>query len=175
MDREVKQLKQSRIPIVKVRWNSRRGPEFIWEREDFFKSKYSHLFSNKKKASMKNRAPGRRSSKGRRIQEKKEGKDFDLFVGFHCVNLELRSFCDVEWRFVEGDCVMSGERTERWMRDDGMVAFSEEESLDVCERLLEGFGEGCEVEIVGWMERESGDQFVPSWRNWGVEVAIGGL
>nr|GEU69547.1 putative reverse transcriptase domain-containing protein [Tanacetum cinerariifolium] len=39
MDREVKRLKQSRIPIVKVRWNSRRGPEFTWEREDFFKSK----------------------------------------------------------------------------------------------------------------------------------------
>ncbi|GKF30303.1 putative reverse transcriptase domain-containing protein, partial [Tanacetum coccineum] len=34
MDREVKQLKQSRIPIVKVCWNSRRGPEFTWERED---------------------------------------------------------------------------------------------------------------------------------------------
>ncbi|GJW43121.1 putative reverse transcriptase domain-containing protein [Tanacetum coccineum] len=33
MDREVKRLKQSRIPIVKVRWNSRRGPEFTWERE----------------------------------------------------------------------------------------------------------------------------------------------
>ncbi|GJX34301.1 putative reverse transcriptase domain-containing protein [Tanacetum coccineum] len=31
MDREVKRLKQSRIPIVKVRWNSRRGPEFTWE------------------------------------------------------------------------------------------------------------------------------------------------
>ncbi|GKA43894.1 putative reverse transcriptase domain-containing protein [Tanacetum coccineum] len=31
MDREVKQLKQSRIPIVKVHWNSRRGPEFTWE------------------------------------------------------------------------------------------------------------------------------------------------
>ncbi|GJV11678.1 hypothetical protein Tco_1353219 [Tanacetum coccineum] len=29
MDREVKRLKQSRFPIVKVRWNSRRGPEFI--------------------------------------------------------------------------------------------------------------------------------------------------
>ncbi|GJU41344.1 putative reverse transcriptase domain-containing protein [Tanacetum coccineum] len=28
MDREVKNLKQSRIPIVKVRWNSRRGPKF---------------------------------------------------------------------------------------------------------------------------------------------------
>ncbi|GKB18254.1 putative reverse transcriptase domain-containing protein [Tanacetum coccineum] len=63
MDREVKQLKQSRIPIVKVRWNSRRGPEFRWEREDYFKSKYPHLFSNKRKASMKNRAPGRRSRK----------------------------------------------------------------------------------------------------------------
>ncbi|GJV32533.1 putative reverse transcriptase domain-containing protein [Tanacetum coccineum] len=34
IDHEVKCLKQSRIPIVKVRWNSRRGPEFTWERED---------------------------------------------------------------------------------------------------------------------------------------------
>nr|GEW85966.1 putative reverse transcriptase domain-containing protein [Tanacetum cinerariifolium] len=34
MDREIKQLRQSRIPIVKVRWNSKRGPEFTWERED---------------------------------------------------------------------------------------------------------------------------------------------
>ncbi|GKA43956.1 hypothetical protein Tco_0736680, partial [Tanacetum coccineum] len=34
MDCEVKRMKQSRIPIVKVRWNSRRGPEFTWERED---------------------------------------------------------------------------------------------------------------------------------------------
>nr|GEY97965.1 putative reverse transcriptase domain-containing protein [Tanacetum cinerariifolium] len=34
MDREVKQLKQSRIPIVKLRWNSTRGPEFMWEREN---------------------------------------------------------------------------------------------------------------------------------------------
>ncbi|GKC98570.1 reverse transcriptase domain-containing protein, partial [Tanacetum coccineum] len=34
MDREVKQLRQSRIPIFKVRWNSERGPEFTWERED---------------------------------------------------------------------------------------------------------------------------------------------
>ncbi|GJY46988.1 putative reverse transcriptase domain-containing protein [Tanacetum coccineum] len=46
MDREVKWLKQSRIPIVKVRWNSRRGPEFTWEREDQMKKKYSHLFVN---------------------------------------------------------------------------------------------------------------------------------
>ncbi|GJS67198.1 putative reverse transcriptase domain-containing protein [Tanacetum coccineum] len=63
MDRKVKQLKQSRIPIVNVRWNSRRGPEFTWEREDYFNRKYPHLFLNKKKASMKNRARGRRSRK----------------------------------------------------------------------------------------------------------------
>nr|GEY83151.1 hypothetical protein [Tanacetum cinerariifolium] len=40
MDREVKRLKQSRIPIVKVCWNSRRRPEFTWECEDFFRSKH---------------------------------------------------------------------------------------------------------------------------------------
>ncbi|GJS60162.1 putative reverse transcriptase domain-containing protein [Tanacetum coccineum] len=46
IDREVKRLKQSRIPIIKVRWNSRRGPEFTWEREDQFKKKYPHLFTS---------------------------------------------------------------------------------------------------------------------------------
>ncbi|GJY65988.1 putative reverse transcriptase domain-containing protein [Tanacetum coccineum] len=46
MDREFKQLKQSRIPIVKVRWNSKRGPEFTWECEDQIRAKYPHLFSN---------------------------------------------------------------------------------------------------------------------------------
>ncbi|GJW98699.1 hypothetical protein Tco_0180507 [Tanacetum coccineum] len=61
MDREVKQLKQSRIPIVKVRWNSRRGPEYTWEREDFFKRNYPHLFSSNQKTRKRNRAPGRRS------------------------------------------------------------------------------------------------------------------
>nr|GEY99035.1 putative reverse transcriptase domain-containing protein [Tanacetum cinerariifolium] len=48
MDREVKQLKQSRIPIVKVRWNSQRGPEFTWERKDFFRRKYPHLFARRR-------------------------------------------------------------------------------------------------------------------------------
>nr|GEU88419.1 copia protein [Tanacetum cinerariifolium] len=46
MDREIKKLRQSRITIVKVRWNSKRGPEFIWEREDEIRAKYPHLFSN---------------------------------------------------------------------------------------------------------------------------------
>ncbi|GJY01756.1 putative reverse transcriptase domain-containing protein [Tanacetum coccineum] len=45
MDQEVKRLKQSRIPIVKARWNSRRGPEFTWERENQFQKKYPHLFT----------------------------------------------------------------------------------------------------------------------------------
>nr|GEX60257.1 putative reverse transcriptase domain-containing protein [Tanacetum cinerariifolium] len=45
VDREVKWLKRSHIPIVKVRWNSRRGPEFTWEREDQFHKKYPHIFT----------------------------------------------------------------------------------------------------------------------------------
>ncbi|GJR43843.1 reverse transcriptase domain-containing protein [Tanacetum coccineum] len=47
MDREIKSLKRSRIPIVKVRWDSKRGPEYTWEREDHMKSKYPHLFVNR--------------------------------------------------------------------------------------------------------------------------------
>nr|GEX09799.1 retrotransposon protein, putative, Ty3-gypsy subclass [Tanacetum cinerariifolium] len=47
MERKIKRLKQSRIPLVKVRWNSRRGPEFTWEREDLFRKKYLHLFTNR--------------------------------------------------------------------------------------------------------------------------------
>ncbi|GJX40546.1 putative reverse transcriptase domain-containing protein [Tanacetum coccineum] len=46
IEREIKRLKQSRIPLVKVPWNSRIGPEFTWEREDSFKKKYPHLFTN---------------------------------------------------------------------------------------------------------------------------------
>ncbi|GJY04394.1 hypothetical protein Tco_0370334 [Tanacetum coccineum] len=46
MDREVKRLKQSHILIVKVRWNSRRGPEFTWERQDQMQQKYPRLFAN---------------------------------------------------------------------------------------------------------------------------------
>ncbi|GKG39802.1 hypothetical protein Tco_0463947, partial [Tanacetum coccineum] len=42
MDCKVKRLKQSCILIIKVRWNSRRGPEFTWEREDQFRKKYPH-------------------------------------------------------------------------------------------------------------------------------------
>ncbi|GKA40744.1 putative reverse transcriptase domain-containing protein, partial [Tanacetum coccineum] len=50
IDKEVKRLKQSRIPIVKVRWNLQRGPEFTWEREDQIKNKYPHLFTSKDEA-----------------------------------------------------------------------------------------------------------------------------
>ncbi|GKC37172.1 putative reverse transcriptase domain-containing protein [Tanacetum coccineum] len=46
LEREFKKLKRSRIAIVKVRWNSKRGPKFTWEREDQMKLKYSHLFSD---------------------------------------------------------------------------------------------------------------------------------
>nr|GEX08668.1 reverse transcriptase domain-containing protein [Tanacetum cinerariifolium] len=45
MDREVKKLKKEWIPIVKVCWNSRRGPELTWEREEEMKRKYPQLFA----------------------------------------------------------------------------------------------------------------------------------
>ncbi|GKC58053.1 hypothetical protein Tco_1085651 [Tanacetum coccineum] len=45
LEREFMKLKRSRIAIVKVRWNSKRDPEFTWEREDQMKLKYPHLFS----------------------------------------------------------------------------------------------------------------------------------
>ncbi|GJS81789.1 putative reverse transcriptase domain-containing protein [Tanacetum coccineum] len=50
VDRDVKRLKQSRIPIVKVCWNSQRGLKFTWEREDQIKKKYPHLFTSKDEA-----------------------------------------------------------------------------------------------------------------------------
>ncbi|GKD00291.1 putative reverse transcriptase domain-containing protein [Tanacetum coccineum] len=46
LEREFKKLKRSRIAIVKVRWNSKRGPEFMRERKDQMKLKYPHLFSD---------------------------------------------------------------------------------------------------------------------------------
>ncbi|GKD63880.1 hypothetical protein Tco_1305988 [Tanacetum coccineum] len=51
MDREVKRLKQSCIPIVKVHWNSKRGPKYTWEREDQMQKKYPYLFANPESAS----------------------------------------------------------------------------------------------------------------------------
>ncbi|GJV63985.1 hypothetical protein Tco_1474813 [Tanacetum coccineum] len=46
LEREFKKLKRSRFAIVKVRWNSKQGPEFTWERKDQMKLKYPHLFSS---------------------------------------------------------------------------------------------------------------------------------
>ncbi|GJX35153.1 hypothetical protein Tco_0246710, partial [Tanacetum coccineum] len=51
MEQEIKQLKRSRIPLVKVRWNSKRGSEFTWECEDSFKEKYPQLFTNRASSS----------------------------------------------------------------------------------------------------------------------------
>nr|GEZ51202.1 reverse transcriptase domain-containing protein [Tanacetum cinerariifolium] len=51
MEREIKRLKRSRIPLVKVCWNSMRGPEFTCKREDLFKKKYPHLFTNRTSSS----------------------------------------------------------------------------------------------------------------------------
>nr|GFA15645.1 putative reverse transcriptase domain-containing protein [Tanacetum cinerariifolium] len=47
MEQDIKRLKRIQIPLVKVRENSRRGPEFTWECEDSFRKKYPHLFTNR--------------------------------------------------------------------------------------------------------------------------------
>ncbi|GJV38683.1 putative reverse transcriptase domain-containing protein [Tanacetum coccineum] len=44
VEQDVKKLKRRRIPLVKVRWNSRQGAEYTWEHEDQFRKKYPHLF-----------------------------------------------------------------------------------------------------------------------------------
>nr|GEY00900.1 putative reverse transcriptase domain-containing protein [Tanacetum cinerariifolium] len=44
MNLKVRSLKRSKISLVKVRWNSKRDPEFTWEHEDHMKSKYPQLF-----------------------------------------------------------------------------------------------------------------------------------
>ncbi|GJV48469.1 hypothetical protein Tco_1438681 [Tanacetum coccineum] len=46
MDHEVKSLKRSKIPIIKVHWNSKHDPEFMWERKDHIKAKYPLLFAD---------------------------------------------------------------------------------------------------------------------------------
>ncbi|KAI3704519.1 hypothetical protein L1987_74741 [Smallanthus sonchifolius] len=45
-DWKVQRLRRSRIKLVKVRWNSKRGPEYTWEREDQMKTKYPSLFKD---------------------------------------------------------------------------------------------------------------------------------
>ncbi|GKE91730.1 putative reverse transcriptase domain-containing protein [Tanacetum coccineum] len=45
VEQDVKNLKRRKIPLVKVRWNSRQGAEYTWEREDQFRKKYPNLFS----------------------------------------------------------------------------------------------------------------------------------
>ncbi|KAJ0854279.1 putative nucleotidyltransferase, Ribonuclease H [Helianthus annuus] len=43
-DRQVKKLRRKHVPIVKVKWDARRGPEFTWEVESTMKEKYPYLF-----------------------------------------------------------------------------------------------------------------------------------
>ncbi|GJY97127.1 putative reverse transcriptase domain-containing protein [Tanacetum coccineum] len=47
MDRKIKKLKRRKIALVKVRWNSKRGPKFTWEHEDQMRIKYPQLFMDR--------------------------------------------------------------------------------------------------------------------------------
>ncbi|KAJ0589137.1 putative nucleotidyltransferase, Ribonuclease H [Helianthus annuus] len=43
-DRKIKNLKHKRLVLVKVKWDSKRGPEYTWELESEMQKKYPHLF-----------------------------------------------------------------------------------------------------------------------------------
>ena len=43
-DWKIQKLRRSQVKLVKVRWNSKHGPEYTWEREDQMKRKYPDLF-----------------------------------------------------------------------------------------------------------------------------------
>jgi hypothetical protein len=47
IDKNAKQTRQSRVPLVRVRWSARHGHNDTWEREDFIKKKYPHLFDRR--------------------------------------------------------------------------------------------------------------------------------
>ncbi|GKF46571.1 hypothetical protein Tco_0136373 [Tanacetum coccineum] len=47
MDREIKKLKRRKIALVKIRWNSKRGPEVTWEHEVQMGIKYPQLFMDR--------------------------------------------------------------------------------------------------------------------------------
>ncbi|GJU82641.1 putative reverse transcriptase domain-containing protein [Tanacetum coccineum] len=47
IDQEIKKLKRRKIELVKVRWNSKRGPDFTWEHEDRMRIKYPQLFMDR--------------------------------------------------------------------------------------------------------------------------------
>nr|GFA10134.1 putative reverse transcriptase domain-containing protein [Tanacetum cinerariifolium] len=51
VERDVKNLKRKRITLANVRWNSWKGAEYTWEREDSFKKKYPYLFTNRTSSS----------------------------------------------------------------------------------------------------------------------------
>ncbi|GJT93065.1 hypothetical protein Tco_1081910 [Tanacetum coccineum] len=69
VDRDVKKLKRRRIPLVKVRWNSRQGAEYTWEHETPIPDEILHFISEPrtflKSASLSLRAQG--SSNRRRL------------------------------------------------------------------------------------------------------------
>ncbi|GJR43207.1 gag-pol polyprotein [Tanacetum coccineum] len=77
VERDVKKLKRRRIPLVKVRWNSRQGAEYTWEHEDQFRMKYPHLFSEPVLSSIKSRKLKINNQRKRTPNELKSEEDSD--------------------------------------------------------------------------------------------------
>nr|GEU95233.1 putative reverse transcriptase domain-containing protein [Tanacetum cinerariifolium] len=71
MDREVKSLKRSKIPIIKVRWNLKRGLKFSWEREEHMKAKF-WIIKKRTKTEQKRIFSGSFRSRVLNIQDEEE-------------------------------------------------------------------------------------------------------
>ncbi|KAI3814057.1 hypothetical protein L1987_18799 [Smallanthus sonchifolius] len=53
-DWKVQKTRRGRVKLVRVRWNSKRGPEYTWGRENKMKAKYPSLFTNTQSQDDKN-------------------------------------------------------------------------------------------------------------------------
>ncbi|GJR46810.1 hypothetical protein Tco_1314913 [Tanacetum coccineum] len=81
VERDVKKLKRRRIPLVKVRWNSRQGAEYTWEREDQFRKKYPNLFSEPVPSSVRKGAKVGYYSSSPSIHHQSKTKGFSKLDG----------------------------------------------------------------------------------------------
>ncbi|GJR71489.1 putative reverse transcriptase domain-containing protein [Tanacetum coccineum] len=103
VERDVKKLKRRRIPLVKVRWNSRQGAEYTWEHEDQFRKKYPHLFSETVPPSAKESIKDwDQQDLGEPANYKAALLDPESDKWLNAINVEMQSMKDNEvWDLVE--------------------------------------------------------------------------
>ncbi|GKA74934.1 hypothetical protein Tco_0781312 [Tanacetum coccineum] len=137
MDREVKTLKRSKIPIVKVRWNSKRGPEFTWEREDHMKARLFARFCQVAEHQVSFIVPFLLCFLGMEMMQRcyallERGKERQK-VGVRRIEvLRSREWLEKENRRVETVCVYRIERIWSYLLKVEIVEYGNVEESFVC-------------------------------------------